>query len=273
MRARKIAILIDGGFLLKRMPALVSSRRRDSAEKVAGLIKVACRRHVQTLTGAKEGSWVDFVYRTFFYDAVPYTGQGHHPLDNRQIDFGKSNTANFRLELFECLRRQRKVALRLGKVNREGDWSPPPAKVRRVLGTRDWIGGLDFSAIDGGGKLELTKDQVDEARRLQKNWAEIENHTVKLGLRQKGVDMRIGLDIASITLKKQADTIVLISGDSDFVPAAKLARREGIEFILDPLWQNINDDLFEHIDGLQSGLPKPKPKPKAARTATATFTG
>ncbi|MCY3544387.1 MAG: NYN domain-containing protein [Chloroflexi bacterium] len=34
--------------------------------------------------------------------------------------------------------------------------------------------------------------------------------------------MRIGLDIASITLKRQADTIVLVSGDSDFVPAAKI---------------------------------------------------
>lgn len=75
-----------------------------------------------------------------------------------------------------------------------------------------------------------------------------------LGLRQKGVDMRIGLDITSITLKKQADTIILVTGDSDFVPAAKLARREGVEFILDPMWQSIGDDLFEHIDGLVSVL-------------------
>ena len=46
---------------------------------------------------------------------------------------------------------------------------------------------------------------------------------------QKGVDMRIGLDIASMAFKRQVDQIVLIAGDSDFVPAAKLARREGIE--------------------------------------------
>ena len=77
-------------------------------------------------------------------------------------------------------------------------------------------------------------------------------------LRQKGVDMRIGLDIASITLKRQADIIVLVSGDSDFVPAAKLARREGMQFILDPLWQNISPDLSEHIDGLRSGFPRPQ---------------
>ena len=64
--------------------------------------------------------------------------------------------------------------------------------------------------------------------------------------------MKIGLDIASLSYKKQVDQIVLISGDSDFVPAAKLARREGIDFILDPLYANIKPNLREHIDGLRT---------------------
>ena len=69
--------------------------------------------------------------------------------------------------------------------------------------------------------------------------------------------MRIGLDIASITLKKQADTIILVAGDADFVPAAKLARREGVKIILDPLWRSVAKDLYEHIDGVSSGFPNP----------------
>ena len=69
---------------------------------------------------------------------------------------------------------------------------------------------------------------------------------------QKGVDMRIGLDIASLAFKKQADQIILISGDSDFVAAAKLARREGIDFILDPMWADIRPNLSEHVDGIMS---------------------
>ena len=69
---------------------------------------------------------------------------------------------------------------------------------------------------------------------------------------QKGVDMKIGLDIASMAYKKQVDQIVLISGDSDFVSAAKLARREGIDVVLDPLGAKIKEDLFEHIDGLRT---------------------
>ena len=43
-----------------------------------------------------------------------------------------------------------------------------------------------------------------------------------------------------------------ISGDSDFVPAAKLARREGIDFILDPMQANVEPQLFEHVDGITS---------------------
>ena len=80
----------------------------------------------------------------------------------------------------------------------------------------------------------------------------------KLGLQQKAVDMRFGVDIASLTLKRQADFLVLVTGDADFVPAAKMARREGASIILDPLWSNISADLYEHIDGLRSGFSRPE---------------
>ena len=75
--------------------------------------------------------------------------------------------------------------------------------------------------------------------------------------RQKGVDMRVGIDIASLAFKKQVDQIVLVAGDADFVPAAKLARREGIDFVLDPMWNPIHASLNEHIDGLRSTCPSP----------------
>ena len=70
--------------------------------------------------------------------------------------------------------------------------------------------------------------------------------------------MKIGLDIASLAIKKMVSQIILVSGDSDFVPAAKTARREGIDFILDPVWNPIDPDLHVHIDGLMSTCPNPK---------------
>ena len=79
---------------------------------------------------------------------------------------------------------------------------------------------------------------------------------VRLDLRQKGIDVKLGSDIATLAYKKLVDRIILISGDSDFVPAAKIARIEGIDFILDPLWSNINQDLHTHIDGLETKITK-----------------
>lgn len=46
---------------------------------------------------------------------------------------------------------------------------------------------------------------------------------------QKGVDMRIGLDIASFAERRTVDRLLLVSSDSDMVAALKYARRAGIE--------------------------------------------
>ena len=48
--------------------------------------------------------------------------------------------------------------------------------------------------------------------------------------------------------------MILIAGDSDFVPAAKLARREGIDIVLDPMGAAIAPDMNEHIDGRHNEL-------------------
>jgi uncharacterized LabA/DUF88 family protein len=74
---------------------------------------------------------------------------------------------------------------------------------------------------------------------------------------------------ASIAYKRLAERIVLVSGDSDFVPAAKLARREGLDFILDPLWAPITPSLNEHIDGLDSSWPRPDTSAKEEEEALA----
>ncbi len=49
---------------------------------------------------------------------------------------------------------------------------------------------------------------------------------------QKGVDMRIGLDIALFAQTRAVERIVLLSNDTDCVPALKYARRSGLQVIL-----------------------------------------
>jgi uncharacterized LabA/DUF88 family protein len=67
-------------------------------------------------------------------------------------------------------------------------------------------------------------------------------------IHQKGVDMRLGLDIAALTLQAHVDTFVLVAGDSDFVPAMKFARREGAQVFLVTLGHPVRTDMFEHSD-------------------------
>lgn len=104
------------------------------------------------------------------------------------------------------------------------------------------------------------KPDVTKALLLgKKTLADLQESDFVFTAQQKGVDMKIGLDIASLSYKHQVDQIILMAGDSDFVPAAKLARREGVDFILDPMWADIKDNLFEHIDGLKSHWKKNTP--------------
>lgn len=70
--------------------------------------------------------------------------------------------------------------------------------------------------------------------------------------------MRLGLDIASLTLKGRVGTIVLVAGDSDFVPAMKFARREGAQVWLVTLGHSVRPEMLEHSDlliDLDAGAP------------------
>lgn len=266
MRTRRIAILIDGGFFLKRLSRVVAPEYCDSPSAVAKSARILCRNHVRRLIGERGdprlSRWLDHVYRLFYYDATPYDGTAHNPILNQQVHFGRTPEANFRSELFSGLRRQRKFALRLGKVVREDGWHIKDAGLtKKLLGTRNWVHLFDQAVSETGEPPSnaLGENETATIRNLADAWRRLGTDDVRLSLRQKGVDMRIGIDITTLTLKKQVDTLILVTGDSDFVPAAKVARREGVEFLLDPLWQQVNDDLHEHVDGVVSGFNRPGP--------------
>ena len=211
----KVAIMIDGDFFIRRMRALDFDRASNPAS-MANTIRAIARLHASK---AKRE-----IYRIFFYDCEPMKGRLHNPITNACIDFSKSDLHAFRTALHNELRASRKTALRLGTLRRDADnaWIIKPEKGMGLL----------------KGRLKI--EDLDPEKDIIPN------------VRQKEVDMKIGIDIATLSLKKQVDTIVLIAGDCDFVPAAKLARREGIDFILDAMRRPIDPRLHEHIDGLRS---------------------
>jgi len=76
----------------------------------------------------------------------------------------------------------------------------------------------------------------------------IEPDDFKIDLKQKRVDIKIGLDIAWLSSKRIVDKIVLVTSDTDFIPAIKFARREGLIVFLCPMRQTVNQDLVIHSD-------------------------
>lgn len=66
--------------------------------------------------------------------------------------------------------------------------------------------------------------------------------------KQKSVDMKFGLDMASMATKHTVDKIVLVAGDSDFIAPIKFARQEGLLVYLYPMGNHIKAKLKEHCD-------------------------
>lgn len=230
MREETVAILVDGGFYQRRAKSLWGDK---SAEDRVSELMTYCHKH---LNQSKHEDCR--LYRIFYYDCPPIDRNVFHPLLKKDVSLKKKPLYVYRTAFHVTLKKQRKVALRMGKLaSNDLRYSLSPDAQKKLL----------------RGDLQLC--ELTEAH-------------FTLNTEQKGVDMRIGLDISSMAFKRQVTRIILISGDSDFVPAAKLARREGIDFILDPMGAKISDDLSEHIDGIRSFITMfDKPE------ATATMDG
>jgi uncharacterized LabA/DUF88 family protein len=66
--------------------------------------------------------------------------------------------------------------------------------------------------------------------------------------RQKGVDMKIGLDIAWMATKRIVDILILVTNDTDFVAPMKLARTEGVVVGIYCITAKPASLLHEHAD-------------------------
>lgn len=225
--AGKTAILVDGGFYRKRARQLWGEK--TPAETADGLFTY-CKRHL-----SEHGRKHD-LYRIFYYDCPPIEKQLYHPLLQRTTDLSRTPQSKWMKAFLEDLKQKRKVALRLGILD------------------------------DNNSECQIRYDVLKKLCAGKIQISDLSEADFQPNIKQKGVDMKIGVDIASLAYKKQVDQIVLIAGDSDFVPAAKLARREGVDFVLDSLNAPIKEELFEHIDGLNF---RGNPYPQDQRNETA----
>lgn len=153
--------------------------------------------------------------RIYYYDAPPSSEQLIRPVSNRAYNL--ATTERFRLSqsLYDQLVLKPHFALRMGETMLSPDkWRIKPRVAREL------VRGLR-NLTDGDFELDLS---------------------------QKGVDMRVGMDMARLALRELVRTVIVITGDSDFIPAFKFVRREGVKVILDPMGHNVRVDLRAHAD-------------------------
>ena len=108
---------------------------------------------------------VSTLYRTFLYTSEPVNNTIHNPISQKTTYLGKSDTFKNEKKFLEEIIKIKNLALRLGKLNipKNNQW--------KLVGNppRDFILKAD---------------------------------SIKPNVIQKGVDMNIGMDIASLSLKK-----------------------------------------------------------------------
>jgi len=158
------------------------------------------------------------LFRIYYYHCPPYEGSQPRPFrTDSHRDFAATKVASYQRRFQNDIR-----------------LSPLFAYRRGVLRWRGWV-----------CRADEIEDPDAPARELR--W--------RPDLQQKQVDIKIGLDIAWLASKSIVDVVCIISGDTDFVPAMKFARREGVQIRI-ASFSHVpgppHNNLREHSDGIIS---------------------
>lgn len=213
---KKVALLIDGGWFTKVLRKELSETASNGHTRRPTVTAEVVRKNaLQALDQETEEPW-----RIYYYDAYPYDGLVTNPVDAKSTDFGTSPTNAYATKLFKELGQMDLLALRRG-----------------VLKPRGWL---------------LTENFIRKSLNAAQNNAAVptlEPEDVSFALEQKGVDIRVGLDVATLAYKRLVDRLVIFSGDTDIIPAMQLARREGLQVaVVEIGGTRLSGELVEEAD-------------------------
>lgn len=196
---KKVAILIDGGFL----SAVYHTKTSNSLHE--DKIIPICNDIIKD---------TEEIFRIYYYDSPPFGGKVSNPISKKITDY--SQTGMYRaVSIFH-----------------------------RKLAQKDLIAFRKGTLSCSGWKL--TREVMDKLKEGEE--IRLKPEDLKLDLKQKIVDIKIGLDIAWISSKKIVDKIILITEDNDFIPAMKLARREGLHITVVEIGDHLSADMKMHSD-------------------------
>lgn len=219
----KYAILIDGGYFTKVF--------QSELQHYPTAVEV--KQCVERIRQAGELSNAELL-RVYFYDAPPLQACVTNPIDGHIIDLGKSDLAKNAKRLQSDLSLSPFFALRSGELKLKQSW-----KIKSSVWNR----------VKAISTTQAEDIQHDEIQQQTPRSTVVYATDIQPDITQKGVDLKIGIDIACMALRHAADIIILVSGDTDLVPALKMARKEGVRVCCTQLGtRKLTDLLRIHSD-------------------------
>jgi uncharacterized LabA/DUF88 family protein len=135
--------------------------------------------------------------RIYFYDAPPASGVLQNPIDGSKLDLAQSTVHQRGTMLLDQLEQAADFAVRKGETMARG-WKIGPKALQGML----------------------KAPRVPTAQDLVPN------------VQQKGVDLRIGLDIALLALRQLVQVIVVVTADSGLDPGLQIRAPRGTSRLL-----------------------------------------
>lgn len=135
----RVAVLVDGSFFLKRLQYFKREYYKSQAaltpEQTVKVLTECVRRHLRS----SNQDVYQHLYRIFYYDSPPIDIKAHYPLicdgesNPRSIDFSKEESTIYRQKILTELKKQRKLALRLGTIKHDKQWKLSDKALNQLL--------------------------------------------------------------------------------------------------------------------------------------------
>jgi uncharacterized LabA/DUF88 family protein len=137
------------------------------------------------------------LFKTYFYDCPPFDEERMLLVSKNTLDFKTTDVYVQATSFQQSLKQNPFFVFRGGHLPFDG-WTLKESSVERLLKAPGPLADQDFDPV----------------------------------LTQKQVDMKIGLDVARLSIGRRVERILLATSDADFIPAIHFARGYNIQVIL-----------------------------------------
>jgi len=137
------------------------------------------------------------IFKVYYYDCPPFSKKRESLISKNPVDFSKSRIFQAATTFQENIMKNKFFIYRRGHLS-FGGWAAKDSFIQDIMSNPRRPTDEDFKPI----------------------------------LTQKQVDMKIGFDVAKLSINQKVHRILLATSDADFIPAIHFAKTFGLEVVL-----------------------------------------